>query len=664
MEHLSTVSLPTSERGSSSVAASDATLIGSGNSSKVSTLDRNNQKWDMYKDDIRRMYLDRDKTLKSAMQYIESVHHFTASERKWKMKLKEWNFEKNIPAKELGIMVEIAEKRKREEGKETVFLRGGLVVPCEKFESFKKRKIDGEAEIKAQVIETPPNVTYHSPSVTEYEEFDDDVMDVDTSQAVSLESESLAQTPPACIDPSKLLHQKPKTVDSRKTRFAEVLGIELRKTRPEIQKMEVLGQKRSESPRPLPSIDWARRLKTSERPSDAIRYYIRALFESIYFPQEQLSTMVWSDCLYNLSSLLNGRGMEKKQVKDVFREEFKLTNTYPQLWVRSSDERSYTHRLWEIWRGVLKYESLNWTQESQDIAEWFIQAFPRSKRWRFRLELTKALSCKFMHAHAAHQLLLSLCEIFVQWKTPAHRNTCHEYAEKIFRAISFGKYPNANKYLTSLFPRVKILEDGRNVYRRLRERPVYLISCLARSSFLKDLWGWGNDLADTIRLEGEDEGHDESWVLLYLDLFDIYFQDGRLSDAAASISRAIQINLWGISESSKRRKRSLISKDKFQGRWQQFLNLSPEALPPSIAQQLDQINDALKYWSKDGSKAKNNSSDDATTESASVYTGGTGEKSEFGDYASSGYGITYTESLFSELSLNYSELFPSNLRHG
>lgn len=72
------VSLPASEQGSSSVTMSDATVVGSGNNSKVSTLDRNNQKWDTYKDEIRMMYIDRDKTLKSTMQYIESVHGFTA----------------------------------------------------------------------------------------------------------------------------------------------------------------------------------------------------------------------------------------------------------------------------------------------------------------------------------------------------------------------------------------------------------------------------------------------------------------------------------------------------------------------------------------------------------------------------------------------------------
>lgn len=40
----------------------------------------------------------------------------------------------------MGFMVERAEKRKRDEGKETEFLRCGQTVPSDKLESFKKRK--------------------------------------------------------------------------------------------------------------------------------------------------------------------------------------------------------------------------------------------------------------------------------------------------------------------------------------------------------------------------------------------------------------------------------------------------------------------------------------------------------------------------------------------
>ena len=71
------------------------------------------------------------------------------SERKWKMKLKEWSFEKYLPAADLNIMIVKAEKRRREEGKETAFFHGNVQIKPEKFENFKKRKaakdIDAES---------------------------------------------------------------------------------------------------------------------------------------------------------------------------------------------------------------------------------------------------------------------------------------------------------------------------------------------------------------------------------------------------------------------------------------------------------------------------------------------------------------------------------------
>jgi hypothetical protein len=56
------------------------------------------------------------------------------------MKLKEWRFDKNIPAEDMQILVAKAEKRSRDEGKETLFLHGGVPVTSQRFEHFKRRK--------------------------------------------------------------------------------------------------------------------------------------------------------------------------------------------------------------------------------------------------------------------------------------------------------------------------------------------------------------------------------------------------------------------------------------------------------------------------------------------------------------------------------------------
>jgi hypothetical protein len=64
-----------------------------------------------------------------------------SSKRYWKIKLKEWKFEKNVPAKEMSFMAAKARKRELEDGKETAFYRNGVLVDASKVEN-KKQKLN------------------------------------------------------------------------------------------------------------------------------------------------------------------------------------------------------------------------------------------------------------------------------------------------------------------------------------------------------------------------------------------------------------------------------------------------------------------------------------------------------------------------------------------
>ncbi|TVY33465.1 hypothetical protein LOCC1_G007635 [Lachnellula occidentalis] len=130
---------------------------------KSSRLIKNDQKWNSLKEEIRRIYMAEDKTLPVTMNTIEVKHGFKASERKWKDKLKEWGFDKNIPAQHMRILVAKAEKRARDDGKETVFLHRGFQVGQEKLEHFKRRKKTQLMEAASPSAETPPNITYNTP---------------------------------------------------------------------------------------------------------------------------------------------------------------------------------------------------------------------------------------------------------------------------------------------------------------------------------------------------------------------------------------------------------------------------------------------------------------------------------------------------------------------
>jgi hypothetical protein len=69
------------------------------------------------------------------------------------MTLKDWNFEKNVPANEMGFVVSKAEKRKLVEGKDTVFFRGDTQISSDRIEHFKKRKVMKDSETSSNVGE-------------------------------------------------------------------------------------------------------------------------------------------------------------------------------------------------------------------------------------------------------------------------------------------------------------------------------------------------------------------------------------------------------------------------------------------------------------------------------------------------------------------------------
>ena len=64
-----------------------------------------------------------------------------SSKRYWKIKLKAWKFEKNVPSKEMSFMAAKARKRELEDGKETVFYRNGVLVDASKVQN-KKQKLN------------------------------------------------------------------------------------------------------------------------------------------------------------------------------------------------------------------------------------------------------------------------------------------------------------------------------------------------------------------------------------------------------------------------------------------------------------------------------------------------------------------------------------------
>ncbi|KAH8588572.1 ankyrin repeat-containing domain protein [Bisporella sp. PMI_857] len=120
-----------------------------------------NDKWNAYKDEIYRVYIQQNNTLEKTMQIIVDQGGPKASKRTWKSKLKEWAYEKNLTSNDMKIISAKADKRKRDDGKDTVFYHWDSEIPPEKIKRF--RRTPNASEIVPLSAETPPNIRYHTP---------------------------------------------------------------------------------------------------------------------------------------------------------------------------------------------------------------------------------------------------------------------------------------------------------------------------------------------------------------------------------------------------------------------------------------------------------------------------------------------------------------------
>jgi hypothetical protein len=97
------------------------------------------EEWEHQKALIERLYLDEDKTVEETMRYLKDEKNFVVGERKFKMQLKEWGFDKNIKSSVMQLMLAKATKRKLEEDKDTKFRYKGRDILPERFSHYSKR---------------------------------------------------------------------------------------------------------------------------------------------------------------------------------------------------------------------------------------------------------------------------------------------------------------------------------------------------------------------------------------------------------------------------------------------------------------------------------------------------------------------------------------------
>ncbi|KAK0108121.1 hypothetical protein ONS95_002944 [Cadophora gregata] len=97
------------------------------------------------------------------MELIQEKHGFRASPRKWKMKFKEWGYEKRLTECNMKIVAAKAERRAYEDGKKTEFFHNGIFIQPSRIENFKRRKTFKNSEGASPSAETPLCITYCTP---------------------------------------------------------------------------------------------------------------------------------------------------------------------------------------------------------------------------------------------------------------------------------------------------------------------------------------------------------------------------------------------------------------------------------------------------------------------------------------------------------------------
>jgi hypothetical protein len=97
------------------------------------------EEWEQQKELVERLYLDEDKTVEETMRYLKDNMGFIVGERKFKMQLKQWGFDKNIRSSVMQLMLAKATKRKFDEDKDTKFTYKGRDILPERLSHYAKR---------------------------------------------------------------------------------------------------------------------------------------------------------------------------------------------------------------------------------------------------------------------------------------------------------------------------------------------------------------------------------------------------------------------------------------------------------------------------------------------------------------------------------------------
>ncbi|KAF1913313.1 hypothetical protein BDU57DRAFT_522148 [Ampelomyces quisqualis] len=118
--------------------------------------------WDVHRAELKKLYLEENKTLNEIMQWMRVKNSFSATSKQYKDRFKVWGWQKNLPVETAQFIVRKADQRKRAPmHKDTTFTFGGMTWTRERAEATIKRT---KKQISETIdVSTPSGVIYQTP---------------------------------------------------------------------------------------------------------------------------------------------------------------------------------------------------------------------------------------------------------------------------------------------------------------------------------------------------------------------------------------------------------------------------------------------------------------------------------------------------------------------
>ncbi|KEF54517.1 uncharacterized protein A1O9_09684 [Exophiala aquamarina CBS 119918] len=118
------------------------------------------EEWNQHKALIEKLYMSEDRTVEDTIQVLKDQEGFVTGERKFKMQLKEWGFEKNIRSSIMQLMLAKATKRKFDEDKDTRFRYKGRDILPDRLDHYAKRSHVKDGKRVSPTASTPSLLSY------------------------------------------------------------------------------------------------------------------------------------------------------------------------------------------------------------------------------------------------------------------------------------------------------------------------------------------------------------------------------------------------------------------------------------------------------------------------------------------------------------------------